>query len=175
MRKILFALLSLLTVAIGFNSCTDDVIGPSISDIHSAVIEDASFVINGVTVRSPHLRSRSSIQLIGKVSADDYGTLTSDVVAQFMPTTTIDTVGVHGGDQWLDSCFVVMRVSTTDVIGDKLAPMRMSVYKLNKQLPNPIYTDFNPAGYYSDDELMGEVTYSASDLSLKTEYSSING
>ena len=175
MRKILFTVLSILTVAIGFNSCTDDVIGPSVSDIHSAVIEDASFAINGVTVRSPHLRSRSSIQLIGKVSADGYGTLTSDVVAQFMPTTMIDTVGVHGGTDWVDSCFVVMRVSTTDVIGDKLAPMRMSVYKLNKQLPNPIYTDFDPAGYYSDDDLMGSVAYSASDMTLKTEYSSYDG
>ena len=168
-------LLSTLAVVVGFNSCTDDVIGTSISDIHSAIIEDNNFVISGVTVKNPHLRSRSSIQLIGKVSADGYGTLTSDVVAEFMPTSMIDTVGVHGGADWVDSCFLVMRVSTTDVIGDKLAPMRMSVYKLNKQLPNPIYTDFNPAGYYSDDELMGSVAYSASDMSLKTEYSSVDG
>ena len=97
MRKLFFALLSTLAVFFGFNSCTDDVIGTSISDIHSEVIEDTSFVINGVPVSSPHLRSRSSIQLIGKVTADGYGTLSSDVVAQFMPTTKIDTVGVHGG------------------------------------------------------------------------------
>ena len=175
MRKILFALLSIIVAVVGFNSCTDDVIGTSISDIHSAIIEDTSFVITGVSVRNPHLRSRSSIQLIGKVSADGYGTLSSDVVAQFMPTTTIDTVGVHGGAQWLDSCFLVMRVAPSDVIGDKLAPMRMSVYKLNKQLPNPIYTDFDPTGYYSEDELMGSVAYSASDMTLKTEYSSVDG
>lgn len=175
MRKIFFALLSTLAIVVGFNSCTDDVIGTSISDIHSAVIEDDSFVISGMSVRSPHLRSRSSIQLIGKVTADGYGTLASDVVAQFMPSTTIDTVGVHGGAQWLDSCFLVMRVATSDVVGDKLAPMRMNVYKLNKQLPNPIYTDFNPEGYYSEDALMGSVAYSANDLSLKTEYTSQSG
>lgn len=159
----------------GFNSCTDDVIGTSISDIHSAIIEDTEFVISGQTVRNQHLRSRSSIQLIGKVTADGYGTLTSDVVAQFMPTSAIDTVGVHGGDQWVDSCFIVMRVGPNDVIGDKLAPMRMSVYKLNKQLPNPIYTDFDPTGYYSEDALMGSVSYSASDMTLKSEYSSVDG
>ena len=144
MRKLFFALLTTFVAIAAFNSCTDDVIGTSISDIHSTIIEDSNFVINGVSVRSPHLRSRSSIQLIGKVSADGYGTLSSDVVAQFMPTTSIDTVGVHGGASWVDSCFLVMRVSTSDVIGDKLAPMRMNVYKLNKQLPNPIYTDFDP-------------------------------
>lgn len=175
MRKLFFALLSTLAVLFGINSCTDDVIGTSISDIHSEVIEDTSFVINGVPVSSPHLRSRSSIQLIGKVTADGYGTLSSDVVAQFMPTTKIDTVGVHGGAEWIDSCFLVMRVKSSDVIGDKLAPMRMSVYELNKQLPNPIYTDFNPEGYYSQDDLMGSVSYSASDMSLKTEYSSMDG
>lgn len=175
MRKIIYALLSALALVIGFNSCTDDVIGTSISDIHSAIIEDASFVISGTTVRNPHLRSRSSIQLIGKVSADGYGTLTSDVVAQFMPTTTIDTVGVHGGAQWVDSCFLVMRVATNDVIGDKMAPMRMSVYKLNKQLPDPIYTDFNPDGYYSTDDMMGSVAYSASEMSLITETTSYSG
>lgn len=172
MRKILFALLFALVELVGFESCTDDVIGTTISDIHSAVIEDASFVITGVSVRNQHLRSRSSIQLIGKVSADGYGTLTSDVVAQFMPTTTIDTVGVHGGAEWVDSCFLVMRVSPSDVIGDKMAPMRMSVYKLTKQLPNPIYTDFDPTGYYNSDELMGSVAYSANDMTLMTEYTS---
>lgn len=172
MRKILFALLFTLMVLMGFESCTDDVIGTSISDIHSAVIEDTSFVITGVSVRNQHLRSRSSIQLIGKVSAEGYGTLTSDVVAQFMPTTAIDTVGVHGGADWIDSCFLVMRVSPSDVIGDKMAPMRMSVYKLTKQLPNPIYTDFDPTGYYNTDELMGSVAYSASDMTLMTEYTS---
>lgn len=175
MKKILFALLLALAVAVGFNSCTDDVIGTSISDIHSAIIEDSSFVLSGVSVRSPHLRSRSSIQLIGKVTADGYGTLTSDVVAQFMPTTKIDTVGVRGGAEWIDSCFIVMRVSTGDVIGDKLAPMRMSVYKLNKELPNPIYTDFDPSGYYSEDAAMGSVAYSASDMTLKTEVVSQTG
>ncbi len=175
MRKIFFALVAALAVVAGFNSCTDDVIGTSISDIHSTIIEDSSFVINGMSVRSPRLRSRSSIQLIGKVSADGYGTLASDVVAQFMPATVIDTVGVHGGAEWIDSCFLMMRVGSTDVIGDKLAPMRMSVYKLNKQLPNPIYTDFDPSGYYSTEDLMGSVPYSASDMTMKTEVISQDG
>lgn len=167
--------MSALALVVAFNSCTDDVIGTSISDIHSAVIEDSNFVIDGTSVRNNHLRSRSSIQLIGKVSADGYGALSSDVVAQFMPATMIDTVGVHGGAAWVDSCFLVMRVASGDVIGDKLAPMRMSLYKLNKQLPNPIYTDFDPSGYYSTNDFMGSVAYSANDLTLKTEVVSQSG
>ena len=175
MRKLFFALMLIAVLVVGFNSCTDDVIGTSISDIHSAVIEDSDFVITGMSVRNDHLRSRSSIQLLGKVTADGYGTLTSDVVAQFMPATVIDTVGVHGGAEWVDSCFIVMRVAENDVTGDKLAPMRMSVYKLKQHLPYPIYSDFDPIGYYDEEDLMGSVTYSANESLLKTEYSTFSG
>ena len=163
MRKFLFALITLVT-AVAVISCTDDNIGTSTSGIKSAVIIDSNFVFTGKTVRNNHLRSRSSIQLLGEVDAPGYGSLTSDVVAQFMPTTSIDTMGVDGGDQWIDSCFITMRVKKGDFTGDSLAPMRMNIYKLNKQLPNPIYTDFDPTGYYNRSDLLGSITYAANDL-----------
>ena len=171
MRKYLYVLLVTVAAVIGFNSCTDNTIGPSISDIHSAVVQDSGFAFKGVSVRNTHLRSRSSIQLLGKVNAEGYGTLTSDVVAQFMPTTAIDTVGLRGGAQWIDSCFITMRVAVGDVTGDTLAPMRMDVYKLNKQLPAPIYSDFNPSGYYNTSDKMGSVTYSAANMVQSIAYS----
>ena len=164
MRKFLFVSIIAAVWTVCFNSCTDDTIGTSISDIQSAIIQDSSFVMTGKTVRNSHLRSRSSIQLLGNINAQGYGTLSSDVVAQFMPTTTIDTVGVHGGDQWIDSCFITMRVAMGDFTGDSLTPMRLSVYELNQPLPSPIYTDFNPSGYYNTGDLMGSVTYSANQM-----------
>lgn len=160
-------LIATLALAVGFNSCTDETIGSSISDVKLEVVTDSDFVINGVSVRNNHLRSRSSIQLLGKVTAGGYGTLASDVVTQFMPTTTIDTVGVHGGAEWIDSCFVTMRVALDGVVGDTLAPMRMDVYKLNKKLSSPIYTDFDPTAYYDKGDLMGSVAYSANELTHK--------
>ena len=164
MRKFLFVSIIAAVWTVCFNSCTDDTIGTSISDIQSAIIQDSSFVMTGKTVRNSHLRSRSSIQLLGNINAQGYGTLSSDVVAQFMPPTTIDTVGVHGGDQWIDSCFITMRVAMGDFTGDSLTPMRLSVYELNQPLPSPIYTDFNPSGYYNTGDLMGSVTYSANQM-----------
>ena len=160
-------LIATLIVTVGFNSCTDETIGTSISDIKSAIISDSNFVLTGTSVRNSHLRSRSSIQLLGKVTAPGYGTLTSDVVTQFMPSRAIDTVGVHGGASWIDSCFITMRVAIGDVTGDSLAPMRMNIYKLNKTLPVPIFSDFDPSSYYSPGDLMGSVTYSASELARK--------
>ena len=149
MRKSLFVLLTAVIVAMGLSCCTDDTIGPSISDVKSAVIVDSGFVLTGKSVRNDHLRSRSTIQLLGDVNAGGYGRLSSDVVAQFMPTTSIDTVGLRGGADWIDSCFITMRVASGDFTGDSLAPMRMDIYELNQPLPSPIYTDFAPAGYYN--------------------------
>ena len=167
MRNSILLLIATLIVAVGFNSCTDETIGTSISDIKSALISDSNFVLTGTSVRNSHLRSRSSIQLLGKVTAPGYGTLTSDVVTQFMPSRAIDTVGVHGGASWIDSCFITMRVAIGDVTGDSLAPMRMNIFKLNKTLPVPIFSDFDPSSYYSPGDLMGSVTYSASELARK--------
>jgi hypothetical protein len=175
MKKIILALIATIVVTIGFNSCIDDNIGPSISDIGSAIIEDSSFDITGVSVRNKHLRSRSSTQLLGNICADGFGTMTSDVVAQFMPTSKIDTVGVHGGAQWIDSCFITMRVAEGDFTGDSLAPMRMEIYELNHQLPIPIFSDFDPSTYYSKGDLMGSITYSASEAIKKTNTSSSTG
>ena len=169
MRKSLFVLLTAVIVAMGFSCCTDDTIGPSISDVKSAVIVDSGFVLTGKSVRNDHLRSRSTIQLLGDVNAGGYGRLSSDVVAQFMPTTSIDTVGLRGGADWIDSCFITMRVASGDFTGDSLAPMRMDIYELNQPLPSPIYTDFAPAGYYNAGDFMGSVTYSASESLLKQE------
>lgn len=56
--------------------------------------------------------------------------------------------------------------------------MGLNVYRLNKQLPSPIYSDFNPADYYSEDGLLGSVVYTAnalgeSDSVAKLKYRSI--
>ena len=48
-------LIATLIVTVGFNSCTDETIGTSISDIKSAIISDSNFVLTGTSVRNSHL------------------------------------------------------------------------------------------------------------------------
>lgn len=160
-------LLCLLAASMLLASCTDETIGGSLNDTRSAVIADSSFVISGHSVRNSHLRSRSSVQLLGKVSSDGYGTLMSDVVTQFMPATSIDTAGVTV--DMIDSCKLTMRITPGDFTGDSLAPMRMGVHRLIKSLPDPIYSDFNPAGYY-DAQPLGTEVYSAKSMDTVTDY-----
>ena len=170
MNKSIYLILALLMVA-GLVSCTDENIGPSITDTRSTIYEDSSFTITGTTVANTRLQARTSTQLVGKLHNPGYGTLTSDVVCQLMPSNTIDTAGVLS----IDSCRLTLCITTSNssaFTGDSLAPMRMNVYALNKQLPTPIYSDFDPTGYYSPGDLLGSTVYSPKSAELQSSYSS---
>lgn len=157
MKKSIHLIFALLML-IGAYSCTDDTIGSSIADTKSSIIEDSSFVITGHSVKNSKILSRTSSQLLGQVHSPGYGKLTSDVVTELMPANTLDTLGVAVDS--IRSCRLMLRLATEGFTGDSNAPMRMEVYRLNKQLPSPLYSDFDPSGYYSKSDLMGTTTYS---------------
>jgi len=171
MKKNLFFHLMLATViSLGVCSCTDDTIGMSITDTQSVINEDSSFVITGHSVLNKSVQSRTTNQLIGIIKAVGYGTLSSEVASQFMPAT-IDTVNTTV--DMLDSCRLKLRIAYTGgYTGDSLAPMRINVYRLNKQLPNPIYSDFDPTDYYDEDDLLGTTSYSVASAATAQELGS---
>ena len=163
--KSLFKVLFAAAVVLGLYSCTDDTIGSSIADTRSSVIEDSSFVITGTSVPNSRLLSRTSTQLVGRIKAAGFGTLESQVVTQFMPALRIDTAGVTA--DLIDSCSLKLRVPYTGgFTGDTLMPMRLNVYKLDRKLPTPIYSDFDPAPYYNPANLLGAAPYSMSSAQL---------
>ncbi len=173
MKKSIYLIFALLMLA-GAVSCTDDNIGSSITDTTSTIYEDSSFALTGTSVANTRLQARTSTQLLGKLYNPGYGTLTSDVVCQLMPANVIDTTGVLS----IDSCRLTLCISTSNsqaFTGDSLAPMRMSVYALNKQLPEQIYSDFDPTGYYSTSDLLGSTVYSPKSAQLQSSYSSSTG
>ncbi len=139
-------------------SCTDDTIGSSLIDTRSAIIEDSSFVITGHSVANHRLQSRTSTQLLGVIKSTGYGTLSSQVVTEFMPSTMIDTMGVTAS--MIDSCQLVLRIPSKGFTGDENTPMQLSVYRLNKPLPSPLFSDFDPTGYYNRGDLLGVAPYS---------------
>lgn len=160
-----------IAVVMGMYSCTDETIGGSVSDTRLAIIADSSFVITGEAIENSCLQSRTSTQLLGTIKSDGYGTLTSQYVTQFMPVYAVDTAGTSA--EWIDSCKLVLRLPTDDAFtGDSVAPMRLSIYALNKQLPSPIYSDFDPTGYYDEIDYMGSASYSISSSKLVSVYDS---
>lgn len=152
-----------LILATSLFSCDDSSsIGSSITQEEVEIIVDSTFTITGKTVESERIQSRTLTQLLGKINANGYGELSSDVVTQFMPAGVIDTVGVTAND--IDSIKLILQIPNGGYIGDSIAPMGLKVYRLNKQLPSPIFSDFNPEGYYSKTDFIGSSTYSANAL-----------
>lgn len=154
-------------------ACTDETIGVSITDSVSSIIEDSSFVITGQSVRNDRVQMRTSTKMLGSLHADGYGTLTAEAVTMWMPAVNIDTAGVK--PEWIDSCRLKLRMPSTDgYTGDPLAPMRLSVYRLNKVLPSPIFSDFDPIGYYDSSDLLATESYSPTSgwLEIGTSYAS---
>lgn len=156
MKKVLL-LLPALTMFLLPYSCTEDRIGSSLSETKVEVVGDSSFVISGYTVENTDIPARTITQLLGVIQADNYGKLQSTFVSQMMPAADIDTGGVTVNE--IDSCFFVFNIPEGGFTGDSVTPMRASVYKLNKQLPDDITSSFNPEGYFSEDDLIGATSY----------------
>lgn len=154
-------------VLLGLYACTDETIGMSVTDSVSSIIEDSSFVITGHSVRNDRVQMRTSNKMLGALHADGFGSLTAEAVTMWMPASTIDTTGVKA--EWIDSCRLKLRIPVTDgYTGDSQAPMRLNVYRLNQPLPSPIYSDFDPTGYYNQEDLLASEPYSPTSGWLET-------
>lgn len=151
---LLFSSAVLLTAVV---ACDENNIGTSVLDSNSFLIVDSAFTITGESVENPKIQSRTTSQLLGMLQAPEYGILSSDIVTEFMPSSSMDTVGVSVED--IDSLKLRFVVPMGSYSGDSITPMRVSVYKLNRNLPNPIYSDFEPADYYSKTDLLGSTSY----------------
>lgn len=157
--KLLFIGLSLTFLAAVTSSCSGDfnnIGGSLINDEHEVYI-DSTFVITGRSVENNRIQSRTVTQLLGSISAEGYGFFSSEYVTQFMCANVMDTVGVSVDD--VDSLVLVINVPKNDIIGDSLIPMGLEIYPLTKQLPTPIYSDFDPEGYYDPNTKLTSAMY----------------
>ncbi len=146
--SLLFIIICILSVC--FAACNDgnSSIGNSLVGDKSEVIIDSTFTLSGHSVRDISVQSKTTTQLLGRLSASEFGSLSSDFVTQFMPAAKIDTAGVSIND--IDSVKMLMFYTPGAFTGDSLMPMGFKVYPLTRQLQTPIYSDFDPAGYYDE-------------------------
>ncbi|MBR5898455.1 MAG: hypothetical protein IKZ14_03190 [Muribaculaceae bacterium] len=139
-------------------ACDDSVtIGNSLISDEIEIVVDSSYTVSGQPVANSKILSRSTSQLLGVIDSKGYGSLRSDVVAQFMPAGRIDTTNVKLEN--IDSMKLKLVIPINGFTGDSITPMGLKVYKLNKQLPSPIYSDFDPTDYYSPEDLVASKIY----------------
>lgn len=170
--KILNIFLSIALLSLLYACDESSTIGNSIIQEEIEIVEDSSFTVTGKSVVNSKIQSRTVTQLLGKLDAKEYGSLKSDVVTQFMPAGAIDTVGVTVDD--IDSVKMVLYIPLNGYVGDSITPMGLNVYRLNRQLPSPIYSDFNPADYYSEDDLLASKIYTVNALGESDSVAKLN-
>lgn len=149
---------------ITFTSCDDDDsnIGSSIVEDQISITVDSLYTVEGKSIANTALQSRTLLQLLGRIDAEGYGSLSSEVVTQFMPSVTLDTTGVNVNT--IDSIKLMLGVYHGNFVGDSVAPMGIEVYRLKRNLPSPIYSNFDPTGYYDPADKLGSNVYNASTM-----------
>lgn len=153
-------LIAAAMAAISLQACDEEqTIGGSIVDDDVQVFIDTTFVSTATTVDNSSVLSRTVTALLGSIDTEEYGSLSSDFVTQFMPAISIDTTGLT--DRSIDKVSLKLRYALDGFVGDSVAPMGLEIYPLTKQLPTPIYSNFNPEGYYDKSKLMASAIYTA--------------
>lgn len=166
-------LLSAIAAIVILAACNETSQVGNVLDVESVVIVvDSDYTVTGASEANPVVQSRTLSQLIGAVEAPRYGDISSDFVAQFMPSTVIDTVGVREAN--IDSIKLFMQMNKTDFVGDSLVPMGLEVYRLTRDLPYPIYSNFDPEGYY-DPVPLASAVYTASTLNEPDSVKKLSG
>lgn len=137
-------------------------IGSSIVEENIDVVIDSAFTVSGSSVRNDNVQSRTLTQLLGDIDINGYGSVRSYFVSQFMPAANIQTDDVVS----IDSIKLIMRVPTGQFIGDSIAPMGLTVYELERDLPYPIFTDTPVEGYYNSNKPLGSTIYTMANFRL---------
>ncbi|MCH5245650.1 MAG: DUF4270 family protein [Muribaculaceae bacterium] len=160
--KYLAYIASVAAIATGLAvaSCDEStIVGSSLIENDVEIVVDSTYTVSGYSVENSQVRSRTVTQLLGSINVDGFGSLSSDVVTQFISSETIDTTGVTVDD--IDSVKLVLGMPHGSFVGDSVVPMGIEVYPLIKQLESPIYSNFDPEGYYDSSNCWGSTIYAA--------------
>lgn len=155
MKRIIYIIAGVALFVAAYSCGDTSNIGSSILQDQVEIIMDSSFMASGQSLRNARVQSRTTTQLLGVIEAPEYGQFSSEFVTQFMPSAQIDTTGFSIED--IDSFQYIMAVPNGAYVGDSVLPMGLNVYLLNKQLPSPIYSDFDPTGYYDENPIASEI------------------
>ncbi|MDE6135502.1 MAG: DUF4270 domain-containing protein, partial [Muribaculaceae bacterium] len=139
-------------------ACDDSTstIGSSLTGANVAIVIDSAYTLSGRTIPTGPIDPKTAQMLIGAINVPEYGTFRSNVVTQFLPATDLDT-STFTIDH-LDEVYLTLQYSRGAFMGDSVTPMGITVYELDRQLPDNIGSDFDPTGYYKTTPL-GTTTY----------------
>lgn len=109
--------------------------------------------------------TRSTVNLLGRISVPEYGDLNCSYVSQMLSTARLDIPDSIPISQ-IDSMKLIMRVPRGQLTGDSLAPQQLKAFRLTKSLPSDIDNRFDPAGYYDPASPLGSRSFTLSALGM---------
>ena len=163
-QKILLAPAAFAALALG--ACTDDAgdIGGSLTRGEVSIEIDSTFQISGKAVADPVFDSKGRTLLLGSLDVPEYGKLDCSFVSQLMPSSDIEIPDTVPAEQ-ITGLTMRMMMLNGDFTGDSLAPQQVTLYRLTRQLPSDITSDYDPEGGY-DPTPLSQKAYTASALGL---------
>lgn len=159
--------------SIAIPACGDtDSIGSSLIQSDNEIIIEDNFTLTGHSVENSKVQSRTAMLLIGSIDTDQYGKFDSDFVTQFMPVAQLDSTLTSATD--IDAVKLKLMFAPGNFVGDSVVPMGLEVFRLNKGLKAPIFSDFDPADYYDHSKPIGSTIYATSNLELSDSLRELN-
>lgn len=162
-----------MSAAFAFSSCDEDSnIGSSLVDVDSSIVIAEDFHVTGKSKEIGSVQSRTIMQLIGNIDAKGYGKFSSDFVTQFMPAAAIDSTLSESSQ--IDGIRMVMMHYAGQFVGDSIVPMGLEVYRLDKSLQAPIYSNLNPEGFYDPSAPIASKAYTSANSELSDSLAKLN-
>lgn len=159
--------------SIAIPACGDtDSIGSSLIQSDNEIIIEDNFTLTGHSVENSKVQSRTAMLLIGSIDTDQYGKFDSDFVTQFMPVAQLDSTLTSATD--IDAVKLKLMFAPGNFVGDSVVPMGLEVFRLNKGLKAPIFSDFDPSDYYDHSKPIGSTIYATSNLELSDSLRELN-
>lgn len=154
----------------GLTACEDDTstIGSSIAGGEVNITMDTFyFNLEAKAIRIENFDSKTGNLMIGNLQSDIYGKLNCSFVTRLMCASSLGVEDSLFMPSRVDSCKLILGAERSAITGDSLAPQKLAVYKLIKQLPSDINNTFDPQGYYEPSSLLAERSYTVSEVSSK--------
>lgn len=162
-----FPIFILLVFFTAFSSCEDETtsIGSVISSGEVEITVDTFyFDLGAKALQIPSFDSKTGNLMVGSILTPEYGSLDCSFVTRLMCVPKLDVADSLLNVERVDSCKLILGANRYDIIGDSLAPQKLAVYTLTKQLPANINNLFNPEGYYDPNTPLASRSYTLSEI-----------
>ena len=148
-------------------SCEEDTttIGSVISSGEVTISVDTFyFNLDAKAVPISSFDSKTGNLMVGNINTSEYGILDCSFVTRLMCVPKLDVADSLLNVDRVDSCKLILGANRKEIVGDSLAPQRLSVFTLTKQLPSDINNLFNPEGYYNPNNPLASKSYTLSEI-----------